>query len=79
MAQVGDLPFLRGKIEPIIQKGIVYVPKLKDFGFTQAEIAKKVNFCCRGGEETGIKRLQEFVSSKLGDYVETCNLLIGSN
>lgn len=62
-----------------------FEPKLEDFGFTKEEISKgKDKRACYdfiGGEEHGLKRLEEWVNKtrSVSSYNDTRNNLLGAN
>ena len=61
------------------------MPNLEDFGFSKEQITKKWDSraCYKfiGGEETGLKRLDEYVDKHraVAHYDDTRNQLIGAN
>ena len=77
-ATKGDLPFCSIPTD-MIEEGTIYFPKLEEFGFTKAEVTKSQDkrriYPFHGGEEYGLKRMQEYIHSKksLGHYASTRN------
>mmetsp|Transcript_8912 Transcript_8912/g.15109 ORF Transcript_8912/g.15109 Transcript_8912/m.15109 type:complete len:262 (+) Transcript_8912:510-1295(+) len=82
-----DLPFPSADSQcDLIKSGVESMPKLADFGFTPEEVThaqspKKAGYDFRGGEENGLRRLEDFlfVTKSLGTYGKTRNQLDGLN
>ena len=69
------------------KEALEYLPDLETFGFTKEEINaaskpdKRMYYKFKGGEESGLERMQEWIHSKrcVSKYNDTRNNLIGAN
>eukprot|EP00352_Strombidinopsis_acuminata_P006678 CAMPEP_0176356872 /NCGR_PEP_ID=MMETSP0126-20121128/14341_1 /TAXON_ID=141414 ORGANISM="Strombidinopsis acuminatum, Strain SPMC142" /NCGR_SAMPLE_ID=MMETSP0126 /ASSEMBLY_ACC=CAM_ASM_000229 /LENGTH=168 /DNA_ID=CAMNT_0017710181 /DNA_START=382 /DNA_END=885 /DNA_ORIENTATION=- len=83
----GDLPPMPKKVitnSELISEALEYEPKMTDFGFKEEETPEhdKRSSCeFVGGEDRGLKRLNEYYFEKkaIGHYSKTRNQVMGNN
>lgn len=87
--EAGSLPFMNmSNAQDFEQEAATFLPDLEsDLGFTEEEVKetsvqdKRICYKFVGGEEAGLKRLDEYVHTKraVSKYATTRNNLIGAN